>query len=324
MSDLKSEILATRLETIAVAMDRFALLRGLVPADPQDYPTDCRMFLEEARMLCEDFLIPDDSPDELRIFVSKVERNLKSLKTDLELELGEVNDCPPELLKELTITNGRPQWTWQRTVDAWIRMHDELRDPLLAWVDKLRAGCISTTDTLKVFAYLNDAANLPAECELDAFLTMARVQPLAEAWRQILGFDLPRTRGDWFELIGQGKIPVDLFVNGEVRPAEILAYLRKKNPIAPVKAALPIEQFLEIAGKENTPENRKYYNRRVRTGALSLTIDDALRIKQQSKPIAVKPTIPTSQIWKCSCGWSGTLKADEYRCKKCNNEAELA
>ena len=66
---------------------------------------------------------------------------------------------------------------------------------------------------------------MPLAVEIGAFGELAEATDLAESWEKITGIPFPRDEDDWFELVGRGDIPVELFVSGKIRPRQVLRYL---------------------------------------------------------------------------------------------------
>ena len=80
---------------------------------------------------------------------------------------------------------------------------------------------------------------MPLEVEIGAFRELAEATNLAESWETITGIPFPRDEDDWFELVGRGDIPVELFVSGKIRPRHVLRYLEGRLAQQPDAGAGP-------------------------------------------------------------------------------------
>lgn len=79
-----------------------------------------------------------------------------------------------------------------------------------------------------VIALLLDC-ELPAEVEIDAFRELAEKLGFAAGWEAAFGVPFPQNKEGWFHLLGAGAIPPELFVDGKIRPRDVLAFIEGKR-----------------------------------------------------------------------------------------------
>jgi len=97
---------------------------------------------------------------------------------------------------------------------------------------------------------------MPLEVEIGAFHELAEATNLAESWEKITGIPFPRDEDDWFELVGRGDIPVELFVSGKIRPRQVLSYLEGRRAQQPDAGA---DNTVNAEVKKNDePDERGY------------------------------------------------------------------
>jgi hypothetical protein len=66
---------------------------------------------------------------------------------------------------------------------------------------------------------------LPAEVEIDAFRDLVLSWPEAASLFGVEPADIPTNQAGWFRLLAQLKLPPEMYLNGRIRPRDVLAYL---------------------------------------------------------------------------------------------------